>query len=894
MERAMPELPFGTVTFLFTDIEGSTALWERDRKAMAAAVDRHLALLRAAIEAHCGVLFKTVGDAVQAAFPVAPDALAAAVAAQQALSTQSWPDPPGPLLVRMALHAGHAEPRDGDYLTAPLNRLARLLASGHGGQILLSQAVQQLVRDAIPTDVILRDLGRHRLRDLQEPEEIFQVVAPGVPDAFPPLRTLPSHPTNMPAPPTALIGRDADVAAVLGWIVEGARLVTLTGPGGTGKTRLAVDIAAEALEQYPEGAFFVDLAPIRDPALVVPTIAAVLGVRETAGESLPESLARYLADRRMLLVLDNCEQVLEAAGDVAALLTRCPHLAILTTSREPLRLRAERVFSVAPLLLPDRRHSNDPTALFTNPSIALFVERAQAADTNFTLSAENGPAVAAICRRLDGLPLAIELAAARVRLLPPEALLVRLERSLPLLTSGARDAPARQRTLRDTIAWSHDLLTPQEQALARRLSVFVGGWTLEAAEAVTSLNDDVDVLTGLGNLVERSLVRRTEGLGDDPRFGMLETIREYEQERLTESGEEEATRDAHAQHVVQEVDAFRHRIERSTRATAQAQMVRDLDNVRAALAWAIERHDGIAAQAIAGLLGPFWMDRGLIREGRDWIERALVVPGFEPIITPEAHYWAGFLALFQGDLERAEFHGETGLARSREASNRFGEGGALFLLGDVALMRGDQKQGTELCLTALHLLQTLPDEPWHNRLDAVVVDNLGALALQQGDLAAARHYFEESLAIWRRIDHPWGVSRGLSALASLALRDGDAPQALRLYADCLERDYTLHNTFSIAGDLQGIGKALLARGNAEDAARLLGAADRLYGDMEFIMWATERASVEAERDRLRGMLGEERFAEAWDAGHALERDQAVAQALALANAASEATPTGER
>jgi predicted ATPase/class 3 adenylate cyclase len=889
----MADLPSGTVTFLFTDIEGSTALWERDRQDMAAAVERHFGLLREAVEAHGGVLFKTVGDAVQAAFPVAPDALAAAIAAQRALSAQSWPNPPGPLLVRIALHTGQAEPRDGDYVSAPLNRLARLLASGHGGQILLTQAVQQLVRDALPADVILRDLGRHRLRDLQEPEEIFQVVAPGVPDVFPSLHTLPSHPTNVPAPPTALIGRDADVATVLQWIAEGARLVTLTGPGGTGKTRLAVEIAAEALEQYPDGAFFVDLAPIRDPALVVPTIAAVLGVRETSGEPLRESLARYLADRRMLLVLDNCEQVLDAAGEVAALLARCPQLVILATSREPLRLRAERVFSVEPLPLPDRQHARDPAALTAIPSVALFVERAQAADPGFTLSDENGAAVAAICRRLDGLPLAIELAAARVRLLPPEALLGRMERSLPLLTTGARDAPARQRTLRDTIAWSHDLLPPEEQALARRLSVFVGGWTLEAAEAVASPNGEVDVLSGLGSLVERSLVRRAEGSGAAPRFGLLETIREYEREQLTESGEEEATRAAHAQHFVHRVDAFRYHIEGPQRATAQAQMARDLDNVRAAMAWAIECQDGITAQAIGGLLGPFWMDHGLIREGREWIERALAVPGFGPIITPEAHHWAGSLALFQGDLERAELHGESGLARSREASNRFGEGSALFVLGNVALERGDLKQAKEHAAAALRLLRTLPDQPWHNRLDAVIVDNLGYWALQQGELAEARRHFEESLAIWRIVDHPWGVSRGLSALANLALQEGDTPRALRLYAASLERDSALHNTFSIAGSLQGIGETLLAQGNADDAARLLAAADRLFGDMDYILTVGERAP-QAALERVRSMLGEERFAEAWAAGGALERDEAVAQALALANTASEATPIGER
>jgi len=345
-----------------------------------------------------------------------------------------------------------ADPIDGDYLAPCLNRLSRLLSAGHGQQVLLTETVHRLLEGELPVGASLRSLGSHGLRDLLEPEEIFQVVAPGLPEQFPPLRTLPSHPTNLTAPPTALIGRDEELVAVgrlLGH--ESNRLVTLTGPGGTGKTRLGLEVAAEALERFPAGVFVVDLSLLTDPALVMPAIAVALGVRETAGEPLRETLTRYLKERRLLLLLDNCEQVLESASDIATLLAACPHLSILATSREPLHIRAEREIAVAPLPLPEPGRLPAVAELAGVPAVALFVERAQAANARFALTAENAAAVAGICQRLDGLPLAIELAAARIKVLPPASLLARLEQRLPLLTGGGRDLPTRQRTMRDAL-----------------------------------------------------------------------------------------------------------------------------------------------------------------------------------------------------------------------------------------------------------------------------------------------------------------------------------------------------------------------------------------------------------------------------------------------------------
>jgi predicted ATPase/class 3 adenylate cyclase len=545
---AATPLPSGTVTFLFTDIEGSTQLWEQHPQAMPAAIERHNAILRAAIARHGGVVFKLVGDAVYAAFASAPQAVAAALAAQRALHAEAW-GPTGVLRVRMALHSGGAEARDGDYLGLPLNRVARLLAAGHGGQILLSLTTEQLVREQLPSDVALRDLGTQRLKDLSLPEQIFQLIAPDLPATFPALTTLDARHTNLPAQPTALIGREQDVAAISTLLRRAAvRLVTLTGPGGIGKTRLSLQVAAELVEQFADGVYFVDLAPIRDPQLVSTAIAETLGVREAGNQPLLVTLKEYLRDKRMLLLLDNFEHLLDAAALVADLLAIAAQLKVLATSREMLHLRGEQEVGVDPLAVPDPAHLPALDQLSQYAAVALFIQRVQASQPSFQVSNANAPALAEICVRLDGLPLAIELAAARVKLFPPEALLARLSSRLALLTGGPRDLPARQQTLRHTIAWSYDLLNEAEQALFRRLGVFVGGCTIEAAEAVCNVNGDLplDVVDGLAALVDKSLVKQVEAMDGEPRFTMLETIREYALEQLAANGELEALRQRHA------------------------------------------------------------------------------------------------------------------------------------------------------------------------------------------------------------------------------------------------------------------------------------------------------------------------------------------------------------
>jgi class 3 adenylate cyclase len=470
----MAVLPTGTVTFLFTDIEGSTRLWERDASAMQSALARHDEILKEAIEGRDGHVFKTVGDAFCAAFSSAPEALGAAISAQHALHDEEWGEG-GVIRVRMAHHTEAVDEQGGDYFGPTLNRVSRLLSAGHGGQTLLSLATQELVRDALPDGVRLEDLGERRLKDLYRPERVFQVTTLDLPSDFPPLRTLENLRNNLPLQATPLVGREREVGEVCERLgQEGVRLLTLTGPGGTGKTRLALQAAADLLEDFEDGVFFVPLATVTDPDLFLTQVAGALGLQESGDVPLEDLLKEYVGHRKLLLVLDNFEQLLSAVPLVGELLSAAPHLKVLATSRIPLGIYGEHDYAVPPLSVPDPKRLPPIEVLSQYEAVRLFIERASAAKRGFEITSENAPAVAEICPRLDGLPLAIELAAARVRLLPPKVLLTRLANRLKLLTGGAKDLPARKRTLRGAIEWSHDLLEEGEKTLFARLAVFSG------------------------------------------------------------------------------------------------------------------------------------------------------------------------------------------------------------------------------------------------------------------------------------------------------------------------------------------------------------------------------------------------------------------------------------
>jgi predicted ATPase/class 3 adenylate cyclase len=871
----MADLPSGTVTFLFTDIEGSTALWERDQVPMAAAVECHFALLNAAIQAHGGIHFKTVGDAVQAAFPTAPDAIYSALDAQRSLLAEDW-GVIGPLRVRMALHAGEAMVHNEEYQGPLLNRSARLLAIGHGAQILLSETAAMLARDALPPGTDLRELGEHRLPDLLEPECVFQLLHPDLPDAFPPLRTLETRPHNLPTQATPFLGREREVAEVVALLRSAnTRLLTLTGPGGTGKTRLALQAAAELVDAFPDGVFFVPLAALRDPELVPSAIASALGLREQAGQTPAQAVREALADKRLLLVLDNVEQVAAAAPLVGELLAAAPALEVLATSRLPLRLRAEHEYPVPPLALPPT-NGTAPEHLFQYEAVRLFVERAQAVRADFALTPEIAPAVAEITRRLDGLPLAIELAAARVRLLPPAALLARLETRLPLLTGGPRDAPARQQTLRDAIAWSYDLLTPDEQALFRRLAAFVGGFTLEAAEAVANPEGGLDVLDGLDRLSEHSLVRSIETDGE-PRFTMLETIREYGLERLEQSGEAEATRRAHTEFVLALVEEAEPKLTSPEQLVWLERLEAEHDNLLAALSWAVISNAQISLRLVWGLAW-FWYFRGYLREGRAWLERALAANGDPGPLHAGAFTAAGRLARHLGDYGGAIALLERSLELARSFQDRRAEALALHELGALAgLADGNAAREVALTEASLALWRELGDS-WGT---ARTLNNLGYEAYLQGDLDRAVSLLDEGVALARSAGDRLVLGYIVDSRGVVAEAQGDLERATDLYREALALAQQVSAPLVEAFALSSLAGMAARQGQPVRAARMWGAASALRDAIGTRLPLEEEERFAQPLSEVRGVLGEDAFVAAWDEGRAQPLDQVVAEALTL-------------
>ena len=828
----MPDLPSGTVTFLFTDVEGSTRRWEADSTAMLTAVERHFTILDDAIASHRGARFKAIGDSSQAAFPTALDAAEAAIAAQRAIVAADWAAL-GPLQVRMALHTGAATPQDGDYLAPSLNRLARLLAATHGGQILVTEATRNLLRDALPPDIELRDLGEHRFRDLRETEHVFQLTAPGLGSDFPPIQSLsrPSH--NLPAQVNTFVGRTREIAEITRRLADPAvRLLTLTGPGGTGKTRLAMRVAENLVDDYADGVWFVALAAISHPELVASTIAETFGLREAPDQSLRESLRNYLRSKRLLLVLDNVEHLLAAAPLVADLLATCPSLQILATSRAPLRIAAEHEMRVDPLALPVPDRSGSLDDALASEAVRLFVDRATAARGDFALNERNAATIVAICRKLDGLPLAIELAAARMRLLPPESILARLDSRLSLLTSGDRDRPERQQTLRSAIAWSHEMLDAGEQVLFRRLAVFAGGWTLQAAETVGSaVAPDVSAIDCLASLVDNSLVQPCEPGQDpgEPRFTMLQTIQEYAREQLEGSGEAEPIKDSHADVFLRlAADAEPH-LAGAEAAAWLDRLDADHDNLRTALAWLRGRGDTKRSIDLATALWRFWLLRGHVSEGRGLLEKTLAIAGPVEVTTRYAAALdgAGVLAETQGDYDGAEALHRQALALSRNLDDRAGIARALDNLGVVAFERGEGDLADSLLTESLALARQA-GEP---HLIATALNDLGRIAFHRGDLSRAESLYQESLDLRRRNSSESDVARSLNNLGFVAYALGDSGRARRLFAESLQLNRAVRDKWGAAAPLNALALAVRQDGDLPRAMELLEESLTLYQEV---------------------------------------------------------------
>lgn len=646
---AAEPLPHGVITFLFSDIEGSTRLWEDSPAAAQQALARHDALVEEAVTGNSGHLVRPrgEGDSRFAVFARATDSIAAARDIERALAAERWPLPQ-PLRVRIALHTGEADWREGDYYGSEVNRCARLRSLAHGGQVLVSQSTFVLVRDALPPGVSVRDLGEHRLKDLQRPEHVYQLLLSDLPSDFPPLRSLDLLPNNLPLQLTSFVGREVEINNVKE-LLKGTHLLTLTGPGGTGKTRLALQAAADLIDRFHDGAWFVDLSSLADPALVVQSIARTLGVRDTGERPTLELLIDFLREKELLLILDNFEQVIDAAPLVKDLMVNAPLVKVLVTSRVLLRLSGEQEYEVPQFLLPDLAHLPSLEQLSQYEGVRLFIERARAFKSDWTITDENAPAVAEICYRLDGLPLAIELAAARVRLLSPGQMLAQLDRRLTFLKSPTRDLPARQQTLRGAIDWSYDLLTEEEQALFRRLAVFVGGATLEAIEAVCAAQVTGDVLTDLESLVNKSLIRQSEAHAES-RFTMLETIREYAAGRLQHDAESlAAARRAHASYFADLTATQWEHLTGEGREEALSKLAADVDNIRAAWRyWVAERN--------LAELNKFTDSLWLLNDARGWYQASI------DLITD----LLGVLSSSDSDPERAreEVTLQTSLARA--------------------------------------------------------------------------------------------------------------------------------------------------------------------------------------------------------------------------------------
>ena len=912
----MAALPTDTVTFLFTDIEGSTRLWERDASAMKSAMVRHDEILKEAIETNGGFVFKTVGDALCAAFSSVPEALGTALVAQRALHDEDWEEG-ATIRVRMALHTGAVEERGGDYFGPALNRVSRLLSAGHGGQTLLSLATRELVRDALPAGARLDDLGERRLQGLSRPEHVFQITAPGLPSEFPPLRTLENLRNNLPLQPTPLIGREREVGEACERLRrEEVRLLTLTGPGGTGKTRLALQAAADLLEDFEDGVFFVYLAATTDPDLFLTQVAGALGLQESGDVSLENSLKEYLRRRELLLVLDNFEQILSAVPLVEELLSAAPRLKMLATSRTPLGIYGEHEYAVPPLSVPDPKRLPDLEALSQYEAVRLFIARAGAAKAGFEITNENAPAVAEICVRLDGLPLAIELAAARVKLLPPKAILTRLANRLRLLTGGAKDLPERQRTLRGAMEWSHDLLDDGERTLFARLAVFSGGRTLEAIEAICDAKEDlpVDAFEGVSSLLDKSLIQQEEGPEEEPRFVMLETIHEYAREKLEQSGEAEEIGRAHMDYFLALAE------EAELGGTKQALWMERLeaehDNLRAALSRSLEGEDPELGLRLASALLHFWFLRGYWSEGRAWLEEALAgnteapaparakaLAGLAGLALEQTDYGLGetyaqeSLALYRGlgddkgisdslaqlgksswlrgDFERAEAFMEESVEAARRSDDVRLIVVRLTYLSGYSGNLGDVERAEALLEESLPLARKLGDR----RAVSSVLLNMGTFAAVRGDFERADSLLEESLAISRESKDPPHVCWALLILGTVATRRGDHGRARTLLGESLALSKRLGSTFSIVEHLESLAELTGVLGDPRRAARLWGAAGALREAAGTPQPPAERRLREPYLIAARSRMEEADWTMAWEEGRAMTLAQAVDYAL---------------
>ena len=858
--------PSGTVTFLFTDIQGSTRLWQEEPAAMVVAHARHNAILRNAIETNHGYVFQVIGDAFCAAFHTAQEALRAALKAQTDLHNDSWGDVV--IKVRMGIHTGEAELQEGgDYrgfLT--MSRLQRLMSAAHGGQTLLSLATQELLQNTLPTDVSLRDMGARRLKDWNRPEQIFQLVVEGLPSEFPPLRTLDASRHNLPAPTTSFIGREKEKVEIK-QAIGAHRLVTLTGSGGTGKTRLSLQVAADLLDQFADGIWFVELAPLTDSSLIPQTILTAMEASEQQDKTPAQALIERVRGKKLLLILDNCEHLIEAVAKlVETLLSNAPELKVMASSREALGVKGEMAWHVPSMSVPDAKSSTSLDEFSRLESVRLFIERAILAKPHFQLTKDNASSVAQICSRLDGIPLAIELAAARVRALSVEQIAARLDDRFHLLTGGSRTALPRQQTLRAMIDWSFNLLSEQEKHLLRRLAVFIGGWTLEAAEQVcVEERGGLDILDLLTHLVDKSLVNMEES-AEDVRYRMLETTRQYAREMLMMSEETRIYRDQHLEYFLKYAETAQLELRGRKQAEWMSLLETEHDNLRAALEWSQGTRPELGLRIAVALID-FWDTHGHLTEARRWLEtmlqktahldpsparvdallgamafairqtdleisRKLLEDGLAlaRAIDYNAGIARGLMArgvvaeYFEGDFEKAEEYYNAGLDIYRRTGDKLAIGQALGPLASCALKRYEFSHAEKLYRESLSLFREVENE----REIAGALENLAEVALERRNYTDAHSFAEESLSLYRKLEDKHGIATALRALGvaahnqeNLDLARSSCEQSAEIFRELGDRGCLILSLAALARQLQHLGELQRAFDIIQEARKIL-------------------------------------------------------------------------
>ena len=911
-------LPTGTVTFLFTDLEGSTRLWDEHPEAMKGALARHDELLRAAVEAHGGHVVKTTGDGLHAAFGTADDAIAAAAAGQVALADVEGPE--GSLRVRMGVHTGAATHRDGDYFGTAVNRAARLAAAAHGGQVLVSLATGELLGDSIADGASLLDLGEHRLRDLSRPERVFQLRAPDLGEDFPPLRTLDAYAGNLPLQLTSFVGRDDELDRVAKALDE-ARLVTLIGVGGVGKTRLATQVAAEVLPRFPDGAWLCELAAASDPEALVQVVAATLGVQPHPNVSLEESIVEFLRAKELLLVLDNCEHLLDDAGLLAeAVLHACRGVRILATSREGLAIEGEQVWPLRSLRMPKTASVDD---VATSPAVRLFAERAQAAVPEFAVDAANAGAVAEICKRLDGIPLAIELAAARVAAMSPTEIAALLDERFRLLTGGRRTAVERHQTLRAAVDWSYSLLEPSERLVFDRLGVFSGSFDNAAATAVVAGEgiEQWDVLDAMASLVGKSMVNAEKTPEDTTRYSMLETLRQYAREQVDESGAADDWRRRHARHYAAFAERTGVELTGVDELAARRRVHLELDNLRAAVNWSLDSVDPADVEIGIGIIADlsYECSANMASGIGAWAARA--VPYLDSSTPPRRHAVLGAAAYYKlqglGDLPTARAWALQGVA---EGVSEFS--GVVRLMAETTLAMSYMATGEEAMLRAViaeadQRLEALGGNAYSR---ANLHSSAATMLLTIGDTEAAKQEAELGMQLARHASNPTCLTLALFAFGWVHTIDDPEP-ALAAFDEsiALTRAGALDGAFGAAlcqaalirarkddarGALAGIREAIafsdevgdhsnfsnaynrgtevLGRlGHAEVSAVFAGiVASQFVGSSSmYELFGQERGEHDLVQEQVRASLGDEAYAAALARGAAMAYDGILSYAL---------------